>query len=399
MAINYSTKAIPFVAECERNMFVLMNGNTQFNPKKKGGDGTTTEVLIPGFGEVGTGADMSSTNRTYANGVKTVTMTQYHKGVDLTTVEESFELSSFEDQIAVPYGEQMASEMQKKGVNEILLNASTTVIGSSTGDYKDMGTCLANIKSARAKGAMFFALNPDLSNQVQNSSLNFFQPSLTKSFFEGELGKFRGAQGAETPDIESLDTGSHVVTGALTVKTAVVNGATSLVLEAASSITGTFLKGEIVTLAGVKATDVYGNAIKSDYSFIANADGVVSGGDTLTIPVKAVYTSDPTLVNVAGTGIVTNAIPIGTVATIKTDASSTYLRGIFWNKQAFITASIALDSLISSKRVGVAVGKSIQITGQADSDIKTGQNIYRWDALKGFLLGRDNWCSVYLIKA
>lgn len=398
MAINYSTKAIPFVAEMERNMPVLMNGNTQFNPKKKGGDGTTVEVLIPGFGVTGTGADMSSTSRVYANGKKTVTMTQYHKGVDLTTVEESFELSSYEDQVAVPYGEEMGSQMQKVACNEILLNASTAVIGSSTGDYKDMGTCIANIKSARAKGAMFLALNPDLSNQVQNSSLNFFQPNLNKSFYEGELGKFRGAMGYETPDVESLQTGTHALSGALTVSTAIVNGATSVVLTGATSLSGTIKAGEIINLAGVKATDVYGTAITDDYAIIPLVDATASG-DSITLTVKPIYTSDPTLVNVAGAGVVSDEIAVGTVATIQTDADSTYLRGIFWNKQAFITSSIAMDSLVSSKRVGVANGKATMITGQADSDIKTGQNIYRWDALKGFLLGRDNWCSIYLIKA
>jgi len=401
MAINYSTKAIPFVAEVERAMCVLMNGNTQYNPTKKGGEGTTIEVLIPGVGVTGTGADMTSTSRVYANGKKTVTMVQYHKGVDLTTLEENFSLSSYEEQIAKPYGEEMGSQMQRKGCEEILLNSSTCVVNATSGDYKDMGTCLANIKSARAKGSMFMAFNPDLSNQIQNSAIAYFNPNtgLSKSWFEGEIGKFRGAMSYETPDIENLNTGTHVVTGALTVKTAVVNGATSLVLVAATSIAGTFKKGEIVELAGVNATDIYGNAIKSNYAFIANADGVVSGGDTLTIPVKAVYTSDPTLVNVAGAGVVSDEIAIGVVATIKTDASSTYMRGIAWNKQAFITSSIGMEPLVNSKRVGVANGKATMITGQADSDILTGKNIYRWDALKGFLLGRDNWCSIYLVKA
>jgi hypothetical protein len=397
MAILTSNKAVPFVAEVERNLPILMNGNVQYDKKRMAGDGDSMDVLIPGYGVTGTGADMTSTSRTYANQKRTVTLTQYHKGVDLTFVEKALKLSSFEDQVAVPYGSEMASEIQKAAVVE-MQNAATSavIIESGTGDYKNIGKAIGYIKAARATGPMCIAMENTLSQEVQDSGLNFFQADLKQSFLEGSLGRFRGAKGYETPDIESLQTGARTVTGALTLDAKIVDGATSFTFSAATTLTGDINAGEIIYIADAKAVDVYGNATNADRAFVVKADATAAA-NALTVTVDPIYTTGQ-LQNVGGDAVASAEIAASSVVTIETDSNATYLRGLVWAKDAFVIASSKMTPLEMTKLVASASGKSTNVIMQAGSDIITGKNIYRWDALYGFLMARDNWVSQVLVK-
>ena len=54
--------AVPFVAEIESNLPILANGNTQFDKNFVAGNGTSIDVLIPSYGNTGTGADITGAN-------------------------------------------------------------------------------------------------------------------------------------------------------------------------------------------------------------------------------------------------------------------------------------------------------------------------------------------------
>ena len=68
--------AIPFVAEVESAMPILMNGNRQFDKNFVGGHGTTIDVIIPGYGAVHVGADMSAVDLSYTAAKVSVTLVQ-----------------------------------------------------------------------------------------------------------------------------------------------------------------------------------------------------------------------------------------------------------------------------------------------------------------------------------
>ncbi|TRZ51946.1 MAG: hypothetical protein D4S01_03830 [Dehalococcoidia bacterium] len=414
-AINTSKIAVPFLAEFESNLPILMNGTVQYNSNFVGGNGTSLEVLVPDYGETVIGPDVTSSIGAYANGVKTVELVQYSKAIALTTVNKHLELSSYKDQVAEPYGAEMASTVQRIAANEILGNADTAVIvdQAAGGTYQDIGDTIALLNKARATGQKFGAVSPILASSIQNSGLTFFQADLKEEFFSGKLGKFRGHKWYETADIDDLVTKARVNTGANAVVTSMTEGSSLLTIKCATSGTGLVVPGEIVTVAGVDALDIYGKSLGKEYAFVVAepTDSSVDGGgdssdwDKVDLAYKFAETTANQVVlkvkPVYASGVLANvsALPkAADVTTFATDASSTYYRGFAWSKAAFIHAAAKLQKLsnLVVKADGNGLGSYLIV--QEGADVRTGQDICRWDTLKGFLLGRSNWCSAILAK-
>jgi hypothetical protein len=78
-------------------------------------------------------------------------------------------------------------------------------------------------------------------------------------------------------------------------------------------------------------------------------------------------------------------------------ASTVYQSVLFWDKQAFITASAKLKGLAVSEKKG-ASGKIMNSLLQVTSDGLKGIDILRWDVLMGFKLARSNWVSRVDVK-
>ena len=388
--------AIPFVAEVESAMPILMNGNRQFDKNFIGGHGSTIDVIIPGYGAVHVGADMSAVDLSYTAAKVSVTLIQRNVGVSVTQVEQSLELSNFDEQVAAPYGTKLGSDVQKVAAAELILKADTcTIVNTGAvadANYSVIGKSVANIRAARSSGVLFGALSNELAALIQNSAFNFFNPSksIENSFLVGGIGKFRGADWYETPDITTLITGDCAIVGALTGTVDTLG--TTLTLTAATSFTGQIKQGEVVTLAGVKATDIYGVALTADYAFVVQADSAIAaGGTTLALSIKPVYVSGP-LKNISSV-----AMPSALVATRQTAASSTYLRGIAWDKMSFIYAAAALKPLAMVEAKS-APGQALSVLCQRGTDVIKGIDSIRWDVLTGFLLARSNWVSAVLVK-
>jgi hypothetical protein len=381
-AILTSRVAIPFAAEVESNLPIISNGNTQFNKNFMGGNGTTIDALLPTYGNtVGTGAVVSLSD--VKNGTKAITLTQYNKGLSLTQVEQSLALSSYEDQVAAPFGQKMASDIQKIAVETLSLGAgNVTVVATSAtaGSYLDISKGIAAINSSRGMGEKFGVMGPDLATLVQNSGLNFFQADLKDSFLNGKLGTFRGARFFETQDVGQVFT-SGAATGTLSVGANYVAGATSITIAGG---TGTLKKGDAFTVAGVYAVDVFGDATAKLFSFIAQADVTLSSGGTAV-----------TIVPCYATGALKNisALPTSTTTVVRSHGvSKTYLSALMWSKPAFVTASAKLKPLsqVESKSVN---GKIMGLTISKGTDITNGIDIVRFDALLGFALIYANMVS------
>ena len=139
--------AVPFVAQFEMNMPILANGTTRYNNNFRGGNGTSMDVLIPDYGTTVQGADLTGNIAGYANGSKTVTLTQYSKGVALTAVEQTLDLSDFEEQIAIPYAAELASTVQKAAASELLNKADIDI--KSSGRNFPMEYLLVKLLRAR----------------------------------------------------------------------------------------------------------------------------------------------------------------------------------------------------------------------------------------------------------
>lgn len=395
--------AIPFVAEVESAMPILMNGNRQFDKNFVGGHGTTIDVIIPGYGAVHVGADMSGVDLSYTAAKVSVTLVQRNVGVSVTQVEQSLELSNFDEQVAAPYGTKLGSDVQKVAAAELLLKADTaTVVDASStianANYSLIGQAVAFIRAARSSGVLFGALSNELAAYIQNSAFNFFNPSksIENSFLVGGIGKFRGADWYETPDILNLTAGTCVIVGALT---GTVNaGGDTLTLTAGTSFTGYIEQGEVINLAGVKAVDIYGVALSANYAFVVQArSAVATGGTTLALSIKPVYFKSSTVQNPLTNINTVDAMPTALTATRLTAANGVYLRGIAWDKMAFVYAAATLKPL-AMVEAKAAPGQALSVLCQRGTDVIKGIDIVRWDVLTGFLLARSNWVSSILVK-
>lgn len=402
-SIVTSRIAVPFVAEIEKSMPIMSNGNKQFDKNFVGGNGSTIDVIIPGYGTVNVGADMSSLDMSYVNAKKSVTLTQRGVAVSLTQVEQQLALSNFDDQIAAPYGVQIGNAHERLAAEAILYGADTaTVISTGTAGYSNIGDSIAAINSAYSSGLKFGALSNALASQIQNSGLNFFSPSksISDSFLNGGIGKFRGADWYESPNIANLNTGTHAVSASANLRGALNAGGDTLTLTMTSgTLSGTVVAGEIITLVGSKAVDIYGNALANDYAFVVQPSGTngatvtyTAASDTVALPVKQVYVTGP-LKNISNAAMPTSAV----LATFQTAASSTYLRGFAWDKMAFIFASATMKPLAMVEAT-TASGDALAVLAQKGTDVIKGIDVIRWDVLTGFLLARSNWCSSILVK-
>jgi hypothetical protein len=394
-------KAVALIAETEMNLPILMNGSVQFNKNFVGGNGSTIDVIIPGYGVTGVGADMTNTPRSYTAGKQSVTLVQRHTPVSLTQIEMSQDLSDFEEQVAVPFGAQHASTVQKVAALEMIMKADTAVVNNtgtgaaSAASFNDLGVAISSIRSARSTGNLHGVLSCDLYAQVMASGINLFNPSpaISGMFTNGEIGSYHKVPFNETPDIDNLTTGTHTVT---TNFVGTVNAQGTNLHLAADSLTGTVLPGEVITLANVKVVDIYAVGRAQNYAFVvqgvAGVDVYTAAANAIDLPIKQIYTTGP-LTNISSTA---GAFPSGAVATFQTHANSTYARGLVWDKFSFIFASAMLKPL-STVESKSAKGSALGMLIQTQSSIITGEDITRWDSLTGFLLARSNWVSSYLV--
>jgi hypothetical protein len=399
--------AVPFVAEVETAQPILMNGNRIFDKNFVGGNGTSMRIVLPGFGASPTvGAAVDQAALGYTSNELTVTLIQRNVAVGLTQVQESLRLSSFEDQIASPYGSKLGSDIQKIAALELLMKADAcTVIPyaapsagvSGSGNFFDISKSIANVRGARAVGELYGAVSNDLASSIMNSGISFFNPNtaVSKMFLQGELGQFRGTQFYETPDIDSVTAATRTGAAAnLRVKTEItVDGTTTLVLEQnTGTLAGILAKGEVIEVTGSKTVDIYGVAKPANYSFVVQADtaAFLSNAD-ITVTIKPLFFTGP-IKNISGT-----SVPATAAATIKTLSGKTYARGIVWSKQAFVYASAKLKPLAMVKSSS-ADGEALSVMVQTGTDILGGADIIRWDTLTGFLLARSNWVSSILVE-
>jgi len=381
---------VPFLAEVEANLNVIANGTTQYNKNWVGGHGDTMQIIVPTYGNtVGTGADVTSNISDAQGAKKDVTIKQYNKAVSLTSIEQSLDLHSYEDQIAKPFGQKMASDIQTIAVDMLAQEAGTATV-SNTGTYAVIGDAVANLESSRAGGEIFGIMSPKIAKSVVDSGLSFFQASLEKSFTTGSLGSYLGckwskSQDAGTPLITSAFVADDV---AVNQGTAYVAGATTLNIDA-TTLSGTYKKNQIIYVAGVNAVDVYGKDAGVAYPFILTED-VTASGDAVGWKIKGVY----------ATGVNKNvtALPAdGAVVTMAHTASSTYQIVLAWDNQAFVTAFAKLKPLATSQSKGTQ-GKILNIMSQVVSDGLKGIDLVRWDCLAGFMVILRNFVSRVDIK-
>lgn len=373
-SILTSSVRVPVLMSIEENLPVLANGVVNTNKNFVGGNGTSIDILVPNYGNTvsTTSGDLTGVLSDVQNGSVPVTLVQYSKGLQLSSVEKSLQLSSYDDQVAIPQGQLFASDVQKVAIDELKLSAATCVV-TTTNKYSDIGDGIANLEASRANGDYFGVFSPKIAKGVIDSGMQFFQADLKGSFVSGDVGSYM-----QTRFFKTQDMGTPIVTGAQVVTTGVssagyVAGGTALTITGAT-LTGTFKKGQVFDLVGVNSVDAFGADTGIPYAIVLQADATAAG-NSLAITIKPLYASGP-LKNVT-------ALPTTTAATTPHAQNSTYQSVILWEKQAFVTASAPLKPLAVAESKPTK-GKIMNLRTSIVSDGIKDLDIVRWDALLGF---------------
>ena len=385
--------AVPFVAAYQKNLPILANSNKQLDKEFKSGNGDTMTVTIPDYPTVQSGATAVPDN--YSSGDRIITLEHYNVSTDSNAVVRALDIKNFDDQVAIPYANRLAAHQEERAANVIKLNADSHVVISSTTEFKDLGTAIAGIKKARSYGKLVGVMDPELNQTIASSGITLFNPQgqISDMFKSSRIGMYGGAEFFESPNVTSLVTGTLADSAGMEVKTTLVDGATSIVIQAAGggTLTGTVKAGQGFKVAGSKIVDIYGTAISQDYTFVALADATAAA-DEITLTVKAVTTVKP-LQNV-------DALPVaGAVVTAVQDSNSTYQAGVIYDTTSFICASARFAPISGCEQKEMKAAKSLSLTTTKGPDPINFKEVVRWDVLSNELLTRTNWASVVWYKA
>lgn len=379
---------VPVLMAIEEQLPVLANGVVNYNKHFVGGNGTSIDILVPSYGNTvsTTSGDLTGVLSDVKNDSVSVVLTQYSKGISLSSVEKSLSLSSYEDQVAIPQGQLMASDIQKVAIDVLKLGAATCFV-TATNKYTDIGEAIAYVEASRAPGDYFGVMSPKVAKGVVDSGLALFQADIKNNFVSGDVGSYMG-----TRFFKSQDMGGTIVTGAQVVTTGVSStgyaaGGLALTITGAT-LTGTFKKGQVFNLVGVNSVDTFGVDTGIPYAITMQANATAAG-NSLACVVKGMYDSGP-LKNVT-------ALPTTTTATTVHAQNSTYQTVLVWEKQAFVTASAPLKPLAVAESKPTS-GKIMNLRTSVVSDGIKDLDIVRWDVLLGFAVIYRNRVSRCDIK-
>ena len=402
-----------FALAFPKKLVYLLNTNNQLNTNLRAGNGATMNIVKPDYPVIGADAEINAgTELNYQSGIKQLTVKQWHVAFGAEQMIRTLDIIDFAKQVARPYAAALASDIQKRAIADGIDNADTSVVVGSAGvlDASKLRMAPAYIKKARNfSDDLYGVIDPLLMSQATNLSNLFLPSGISEPMWkDSALGKFAAAEWFETPDCTDYTAGTCNKLGAndMTVNANVAEGATQIVVKfAAAPTSGTTLKaGHRFNVAGVFATDIYGNSIGKLYDFVAKSftvggvevdeitfDGTVTTA-TVNLP-KPIYASTKPNINVT-------ALPAATTKmTSVFEAGKTYLRGLVWAKEAVYTGQAKILSMAGTERFGESedVPQGVIITYTAGPDILKGREIGRWDWIGGWCTAQPNWTSAVFL--
>lgn len=400
-SFKVSQIAIPFLAEYADALPILINTNKQLDKEFRAGTGVTMTMVIPDHPEVTDGPSLNpsivgSDVLGYSAGSKTLTLVQRKVAIGADQVQRALDISDFRGQVAKPYAAKLASQIQKLAAKEVQLHAAHQIVLGGTKNFEEIGGLIASIRASRSYDDLFGALSPQLNSKVISSGIQFFNPStqISDMFKSAKLGMYNTVEFYSTPDVVGLTTGTLALGSgtALKVKTTLVSGDTKLTLKVVggtATLTGTVKAGQVFTVAGSEAVDIYGVSVGTPYAFVVLADKTASGNEIeLTVDPVYVTADNRALANVS-------AYPVADAAVTQVHASNaSYLGGIIWDKQSLMFGSAKLAPMAGTESmVSDDAPNGVSITVTHGPDIMEGREICRFDTLTGFALVRKNWAG------
>lgn len=312
-------------------------------------------------------------------------------GVNIDSLEfaTTIQMKSLLERVMKPAVESIAQDVESRFLTKAI-NATYNSVGTPGAGTYDTAAVLSaratmNKYLAPKDNSRFTLFDSAAGALAVGARKGLFQSSaeIAKQYKQGYVGTADGFNWMENELLPTHTRGT--ATGAITVTTTSLEGATTIALTGTGA--QTLLTGDIFTIAAVQAVHPITKAVYPFLQqFVVGANNTASGGAYTGVQISpAVYAGSNGLQNV-------NALPqSGAVVTLVGTASQASLQNIVFHKDAFRMVSVPL---VMPKAVEFAVQEEyegISVSIVRSFDVLKRAMVTRLDFLGGICADRPEW--------
>lgn len=338
--------------------------------------GDSLKIRLPNQYTVRSGATLSAQDTTESS---TTLQVATQKGVDLnfTSVDLTLSLDDFSKRILSPAMSVLAANIEADALSMYKDVGQSVWNGGAAATYNKALDARIMLNRALAPNADRTALMDSLgmADVVKDTKTLFNDDaSIAKQYKEGYMGRAAGFDWAENTMMPAHARGAGDAAYVVNTSTGITSGSTTIAVTAG---TGTILRGDVFTIAGVYAvhpeTKVSTGVL---YQFVSGAD-YAGGAGNVTVVVAPVTSGAAQNVSVVSAGAGKAVVIFGT-------ASTTVQTGLLFQKEAFAfaTADLVMPQGVDFASRQVLDGISMRIV--RDYDINNDKFPCRLDVLYGY---------------
>lgn len=355
--------------------------------------GTTININLPMRSIPTSAFDQTSTVQDIVETVKPLTLNIISsQAFEINSMEFATEIGvqNLMNRVIKPAAISMAHDFEGK-----VLTQATQAI------YNSVGTAGSNtfdpdvILAARQKmneylcpsdDERYFLFNSRAGRAAVGARKGLFQSSsdIAKQYKMGYIGQADGFNWLESEMTRTHTNGNDVV---FEVRTTVsTQGATSIVVEALTTTTGTVKKGTVFTVAGRYAVHPQTKETLPELQqFVVTADATADGSGFATLSVSPAMYTTGSLQNISSFPVDGDAItPVGA-------ASTAYRQNIAFHKNSFRLATVPLIMPKNAEFAAQHTYKGINMAVVYDWDQLKRSMVLRMDVLGGLCEERPEW--------
>ncbi len=322
------------------NLNFISNVDKQYDPQfansgasPSGKIGPSLTIRMPNQFTVRTGATYQAQGVTESSQVLTVST---QKGVDFTFSSSDLTLTidEFSQRYLKPAMSVLATQIEADALNMVLDVYNAVDDNANPLTYKDIanGRRLLNQYLAPDDGERVGIMSATQNVSFLDAIKGLFNPqeTISRPYLTGKIGKVSGINMYENTVLQAFQSGTAAATTGYTTAAGAQSGSTITV----SGGTTTFLKGDIVTFAGVDAVDP---ETKADRGFLQQFVITANSGASATS-----LSVSPAIVLTGAAQNVTAGPSSSAVVKVGGGASALYLQSLLFHPEAFtfVTADL-----------------------------------------------------------
>jgi P22 coat protein - gene protein 5 len=324
------------------NLNFIANCNRQYDDKfanagasPSGRIGPSLTIRMPNQYTVRTGSVLQTQDVTETSQVLTVST---QKGVDFvfSSSDLTLTIDDFSERYLKPAVSVLATSLEADALNMVLDVANYVDDNANPITYKDvaLGRKILNYSLAPDDGERVGVISSTHVPSYLDAIKGLFNPQegIARPYLTGKIGKVNNMNFYENTVIPAFQTGTAAATTGYTTNSATAQTGSTIIVQTGTT---TFLKGDIITIAGVNAVDPETKSSRGYLQpFVITAN---SGASATTLSISPAIVATGAAQNVTNGAANTQAI-----VKIGGGASALYSQSVLFHPEAFafVTADL-----------------------------------------------------------